>query len=93
MFHDQFPIYLLLQVVSAESAVLHLPNEIPIMMNGNHRSICRFSDSPADEKRYSIVWKNLKAIADELISTEVTHITSILAQFYPLILMNKEGQC
>jgi hypothetical protein len=59
------------------------------MMNGNHRSMCRFSDSPADEKRYRIVWTNIKAIVDELLNTEVTHITSMSPRSFSLSL-NKE---
>jgi hypothetical protein len=46
------------------------------MINGNHQTMCRFLDHGDDVERYRVVWTNLKAIAEELLSTDVTYITS-----------------
>ncbi|KAI9773876.1 MAG: hypothetical protein M1840_006102 [Geoglossum simile] len=48
------------RVVDEESAILGLPNEVPIAMNGNHKTICRFSENG---QRYRKVWTNLEDMA------------------------------
>ncbi|PVH83178.1 hypothetical protein DL98DRAFT_585890 [Cadophora sp. DSE1049] len=64
-------------IVTEESAVLFLPNETAIMINGDHRTMCRFSDSDKDAQRYRVVWTNLETMAIELINTEVTYLTKL----------------
>jgi hypothetical protein len=66
------------QVVNAESAILNLPNETATMINGNHRTICRFLDTVKDAVRYRPVWTSLKTMVDELLSTDVNYVTSKL---------------
>ena len=66
------------QVVGAESAILNLPNETAIMINGNHRTICRFSNTKEDAIRYRPVWSSLKTMVDKLLSTEDKHVSSKL---------------
>jgi hypothetical protein len=61
------------QVVNESSAVLGLPNETAIPLNGNHHTICRFSS--ANEKRYRVVWTNIKRMAESLRTTEATYTT------------------
>jgi hypothetical protein len=59
------------------SAVLNLPNETPVPINGNHNTICKFSDSAADQKRFRVVWAHLKEMADKLNESNVSYTTSM----------------
>ncbi|KAI0109159.1 hypothetical protein GGR51DRAFT_570018 [Nemania sp. FL0031] len=69
--------YTNIQMVGGESAVLNLPNEAPVPINGNHRTICKFSDSPADQTRFRVVWTHLKEMVDEINSIEVPYFTEL----------------
>ncbi|PVH83321.1 hypothetical protein DL98DRAFT_569779 [Cadophora sp. DSE1049] len=55
-------------VVEKQSATLDLPNEAPIALNGNHRTICRFSSE--NEQRYRTVWSNLQEMITTVIINE-----------------------
>ena len=57
---------------------MNLPNETAIMINGDHRTICRFSNTKEDAIRYRPVWTSLKTMVDKLLSTEDKYITSKL---------------
>ncbi|KAK0106839.1 hypothetical protein ONS95_003562 [Cadophora gregata] len=45
-------------VVERSSALMGLPNEIPIALNANHRSMCRFAS--ADDAAFTAVWKPIR---------------------------------
>ncbi|KAK0123332.1 hypothetical protein ONS96_010326 [Cadophora gregata f. sp. sojae] len=56
------------EVVEKQSATLDLPNEAPIALSGNHRSICRFASE--NEQRYRTVWSNLQEMITTVIINE-----------------------
>lgn len=64
-----------LQVVPRASATLLVPNEIVIPLNGDHRTICRSSNTPEDKSRLQLVLANLKDMAKEASSSRTTFTT------------------
>ena len=46
------------EVVTRDSATLHIPGEDVVMMNNSdHQSMCRFNS--LDDPRFSLVWKKI----------------------------------
>ena len=64
------------------SAVLNLPNETSVPVNGNHRTICRFSNSPAEMKRFEVVQSHLQEMADKLLGTEIAEVSHKRGEFW-----------
>jgi len=50
-----------MKVVAEDLATLDWPNETSMLVQGDHRSICRFPS--LEEKRYRAVWVNLQKLA------------------------------
>ncbi|KAJ5663650.1 hypothetical protein N7507_004381 [Penicillium longicatenatum] len=64
-------------IVEENSAILNLPNEVPVPINGDHISICRFSNRREDENRYRLVSAHLKEMVDEISKSEVSYFTKL----------------
>lgn len=52
-----------LQIVDENSAVLNIPNEIPIPIEADHRSMCKFSSNKTE--KYRMVADCLKELVDD----------------------------
>ncbi|KAJ6002935.1 hypothetical protein N7451_005482 [Penicillium sp. IBT 35674x] len=64
-------------IVEENSAILNLPNEVSVPINGDHTSICRFSNRREDENRYRLVSVHLKEMVDEISKSEVSYFTKL----------------
>ncbi|KAI1660262.1 hypothetical protein F4813DRAFT_401203 [Daldinia decipiens] len=53
-------------VVPKNSALLLRSNEVPVPLNGDHRSLCRFSITGEDRERLELVLNSLKNITKEI---------------------------
>ncbi|XWW98067.1 hypothetical protein V2A60_006063 [Cordyceps javanica] len=67
-------------VVNKDSATLGWPDETRIGVDGNHRSICRFSS--AEEPRFRPVWTNLKKWAVTLTQKQRRRNGQILSKLH-----------
>ncbi|KAI1322949.1 hypothetical protein F5Y16DRAFT_403920 [Xylariaceae sp. FL0255] len=78
-------------VVNQRSASLLVPNETVIPLNGDHRSICRYSNLEEDRQRLDLVITNLRRTAEDVVTKEAffsTKLTekeqrSCLQELYP----------
>ncbi|CEI63236.1 unnamed protein product [Fusarium venenatum] len=68
--------FLSAQIMVKESAVLNLPNEIPVLINGNHSSMCKFSNSGAAKRSFTRVYSHLEEMISGLIKNEVSYPAS-----------------
>jgi hypothetical protein len=73
-----------LQVVERSSAILGLPNEIPLPIDADHREICRFSN-PKDPRYMSIIFAVVDLIKDARIVEGTLLHTLILVLYSKLI--------
>ncbi|KAH7129085.1 hypothetical protein EDB81DRAFT_728975 [Dactylonectria macrodidyma] len=67
--------YLNFRVVDDKAAVMNLPNEIGIPLEGNHITMCKFSDSRGGQRKFNRVGFHLKEITDELVAKAASYRT------------------
>ncbi|KAM0228216.1 hypothetical protein ACHAPO_010864, partial [Fusarium lateritium] len=65
--------YLNAQIVAKESAILNLPNEIPVPIDGNHINMCKFSNSGAGKRSFTRACSPLEEMISALIKNEVSY--------------------
>jgi len=63
------------KVVKESSAALLVPNEALVPLQGDHRTICQFSDSPEDKQRINLVMPHVIRLVNEALLTDVIFIT------------------
>ncbi|KAH7304874.1 hypothetical protein BKA65DRAFT_544110 [Rhexocercosporidium sp. MPI-PUGE-AT-0058] len=66
-------------VVDEHSAVMQIPNEIPIPIEADHRSMCRFSSK--ENEKYQMVFDCLQELVDDAVGTEQPYDTAIRSEF------------
>ncbi|KAI1405921.1 hypothetical protein F4819DRAFT_320439 [Hypoxylon fuscum] len=64
-------------VVPKSSALLIVANETPVPLNGDHRSICRFSNTGEDKARLQLVMGKLKTMVDDAVSRDATFVPGL----------------
>jgi len=63
------------KVVKESSAALLVPNEALVPLQGDHRAISQFSDSPEDKQRINLVMPYVIRLVNEALFTDVIFIT------------------
>ena len=58
---------------------MHLPNEVPVPIEANHRNICRFSTSSSEN--YQTVFGCLKELVDDAMQIDQSYITETRTSF------------
>ncbi|KAF5573000.1 ankyrin repeat [Fusarium pseudocircinatum] len=65
------------QIVAKSSAVLNLPNETLVPIDGNHSTICKFSDSATGKRSFERVCSLLEKMTSDLVKTGVSYPTNL----------------
>ncbi|GKU22800.1 unnamed protein product [Fusarium langsethiae] len=65
------------QIVAKDSAILNLPNEIPVPLDGNRSTICKFSDYGAGKRSFTRVCSHLEEMINDLVKNEVSYHTNL----------------
>lgn len=73
------------QVVARHSAVMELPHEERMLINGDHSTMCKFSRDPAQAGRFDPVWRSIQRAAKgpgmPTATTTVTGMAPTLSMF------------
>lgn len=62
--------------MAKNSAILNLPNETLVPIDGNHSTICKFSDSGSGKRSFSRVCSHLEEMTRDLIDKEFSYPAS-----------------
>ncbi|KAL8371676.1 hypothetical protein RB595_001465 [Gaeumannomyces hyphopodioides] len=70
-----------LQVVAKHSAVMEMPHEEQMHINGDHSTMCKFSRNPGDANRFDAVWRSIQRAARGTDTRPAPSIFDLYQQF------------